>query len=80
MDDTIRWGTIQSQPILMIPGPTELPFPVVQAMSQPATIQYDLNFDVKVLGLAPFSLRKVRASVAPETRTADIGRPFALRM
>ena len=59
MDDTIRWGTTQSQPILMIPGPTELPFPVVQAMSQPATIQYDLNFDVKILEPVTLALRDI---------------------
>lgn len=59
MDATIRWGTTQSQPILMIPGPTELPFPVVQAMSQPATIQYDLSFDVKVLEPVTLALRDI---------------------
>ena len=59
MDATIRWGTTQSQPILMIPGPTELPFPVVQAMSQPATIQYDLNFDVKILEPVTLALRDI---------------------
>ena len=35
----------QTRPILMIPGPTELPSPVIQAMNQPPTIQYDANFD-----------------------------------
>ena len=59
MDTAIRWGTTQSQPILMIPGPTELPFPVVQAMSQPATIQYDLNFDVKILEPVTLALRDI---------------------
>ena len=59
MDATIRWGTTQSQPILMIPGPTELPFPVVQAMSQPATIQYDMNFDVKILEPVTLALRDI---------------------
>jgi aspartate aminotransferase-like enzyme len=59
MDATIRWGATQSQPILMIPGPTELPFPVVQAMSQPATIQYDMNFDVNVLEPVTLALRGI---------------------
>ena len=59
MDTAIRWGTTQSQPILMIPGPTELPFAVVQAMSQPATIQYDLNFDVKILEPVTLALRDI---------------------
>jgi aspartate aminotransferase-like enzyme len=39
MDVTIRWGATRTQPILMTPGPTELPFPVVAAMNQPAAIQ-----------------------------------------
>jgi alanine-glyoxylate transaminase/serine-glyoxylate transaminase/serine-pyruvate transaminase len=43
----------------MIPGPTELPFPVVQAMSQPATIQYDMNFDVNVLEPVTLALRDI---------------------
>jgi aspartate aminotransferase-like enzyme len=58
MDSTIRWTT-QPQPILMIPGPTELPFPVVQAMNHPATIQYDMNFDVNVLEPVTLALRDI---------------------
>jgi len=58
MDSTIRWAT-QTQPILMIPGPTELPFPVVQAMNHPATIQYDMNFDVNVLEPVTLALRDI---------------------
>ena len=46
-------------PILMIPGPTELPFAVVQAMNQPATIQYDMNFDVKILEPVTLALRDI---------------------
>jgi alanine-glyoxylate transaminase/serine-glyoxylate transaminase/serine-pyruvate transaminase len=59
MEPTIRWGATRTQPILMIPGPTELPFPVMAAMNQPATIQYDLNFDVNVLEPATLALRDV---------------------
>jgi alanine-glyoxylate transaminase/serine-glyoxylate transaminase/serine-pyruvate transaminase len=59
MDSAIRWGVTQSHPILMIPGPTELPFPVVQAMNQPATIQYDMNFDVRVLEPVTLALRDI---------------------
>ena len=59
MDSTIRWGATRTQPILMIPGPTELPFPVVQAMNQPATIQYDMNFDVNVLEPVTLALRDI---------------------
>ena len=59
MDSAIRWGVTQSHPILMIPGPTELPFAVVQAMNQPATIQYDMNFDVKVLEPVTLALRDI---------------------
>src|SRR5258705_2368893 len=59
MDSALRWGVTQSHPILMIPGPTELPFAVVQAMNQPATIQYDMNFDVKVLEPVTLALRDI---------------------
>jgi aspartate aminotransferase-like enzyme len=59
MDSTIRWGANRTQPILMIPGPTELPFPVVAAMNHPATIQYDMNFDVNVLEPVTLALREI---------------------
>lgn len=59
MDSTVRWGATQTQPILMIPGPTELPFPVVAAMNQPAAIQYDMNFDVNVLEPVTLALRDI---------------------
>jgi alanine-glyoxylate transaminase/serine-glyoxylate transaminase/serine-pyruvate transaminase len=59
MDSTIRWGATQTQPILMIPGPTELPFPVVAAMNQPAAIQYDASFDLAVLEPTVLALREI---------------------
>ncbi|HSB40894.1 MAG TPA: alanine--glyoxylate aminotransferase family protein [Methylomirabilota bacterium] len=59
MDSTVRWGATQTQPILMIPGPTELPFPVVAAMNQPAAIQYDMHFDVEVLEPVTLALRDI---------------------
>ena len=59
MADAIRWGVPQTREILMIPGPTELPFPVIQAMNQPPMIQYDLNFDVKVLEPVNLGLRQI---------------------
>src|SRR5919201_2902223 len=46
-------------PVLMISGPTELPFPVVQAMNQPAAIQYDRSFDEGVLEPTTLGLREV---------------------
>ena len=57
--DATRWGVTQTRPILMIPGPTELPFPVIQAMNQPPTIQYDMNFDVNVLEPVTLALRDI---------------------
>jgi alanine-glyoxylate transaminase/serine-glyoxylate transaminase/serine-pyruvate transaminase len=59
MESSIRWGVPQTRPILMIPGPTELPWPVMQAMSQPPTIQYDHHFDVDVLERVTLGLRDV---------------------
>jgi aspartate aminotransferase-like enzyme len=43
----------------MIPGPTELPFPVIQAMNQPPTIQYDRSFDEGLLEPTTLALRDV---------------------
>src|SRR5216683_1540443 len=43
----------------MIPGPTELPFPVIQAMNQPPAIQYDKSFDEQVLEPTVLALRDV---------------------
>jgi alanine-glyoxylate transaminase/serine-glyoxylate transaminase/serine-pyruvate transaminase len=59
MDPTIRWGTPMNRAVLMIPGPTELPFPVIQAMNQPPAIQYDLSFDAGVLEPATLALREI---------------------
>src|ERR671935_1683830 len=56
---TINWTQVQTRPVLMIPGPTELPFPVVQAMNQPAAIQYDRSFDEGVLEPTTLGLREV---------------------
>jgi len=46
---SLKWSQIQTRPILMIPGPTELPWPVIQALNQPPAIQYDRGFDETVL-------------------------------
>jgi aspartate aminotransferase-like enzyme len=45
----VNWAQCHTRPVLMIPGPTELPFPVIQALNQPAAIQYDRTFDEAVL-------------------------------
>ncbi len=63
---TIRWGAIEAHPMLMIPGPTELPWAVRQAMSQPAIIQYDQSFDQGVLEPALAALRQVFRTEAGE--------------
>lgn len=59
MEPSIEWGVPQTRAILMIPGPTELPWPVIQAMNQPPTIQYDLGFDLQVLEPMTLALRTV---------------------
>jgi aspartate aminotransferase-like enzyme len=59
MEPSIRWGVPQTRATLMIPGPTELPWPVIQAMSQPPIIQYDQHFDVKILEPVTLGLRDV---------------------
>ena len=56
---TINWAQCHTRPVLMIPGPTELPFPVIQAMNQPSAIQYDRSFDEEVLEPTTLALRQV---------------------
>lgn len=55
----INWAQPHTRPVLMIPGPTELPFPVVQAMNRPPAIQYDRSFDEGVLDPTVVALRDV---------------------
>jgi aspartate aminotransferase-like enzyme len=55
----LNWAVPQTRPILMIPGPTELPHPVIQAMNQPPAIQYDASFDEGVLEPTTLALRDV---------------------
>ena len=55
----LNWAIPHTRPILMIPGPTELPYPVIQAMNQPAAIQYDQSFDEGVLEPTTLALREV---------------------
>ena len=66
MEPTIRWGVPHNRAVLMIPGPTELPFPVIQAMNQPPSIQYDLHFDAKVLEPVTLDLRTIFQAPASE--------------
>jgi aspartate aminotransferase-like enzyme len=56
---TINWAHCHARPVLMIPGPTELPPPVIQAMNQPPAIQYDRTFDEGVLEPTTLALRDV---------------------
>src|SRR5881409_1631820 len=56
---TINWAQCHTRPVLMIPGPTELPFPVIQAMNQPPAIQYDRSFDEQILEPTTLALRDV---------------------
>jgi aspartate aminotransferase-like enzyme len=59
VSSTMNWAQCHTRPVLMIPGPTELPFPVIQAMNQPPTIQYDRHFDEQVLEPTTLALREV---------------------
>lgn len=53
------WAQCQTRPVLMIPGPTELPPPVIQALNRPPTIQYDDSFDLGMLEPTMLALRDV---------------------
>ena len=86
---TINWAQCHTRPVLMIPGPTELPFPVIQAMNQPPAIQYDRSFDEEVLEPTTLALREVfqtkqEVIIMPGSgRTADaaqLGRAFTRSM
>jgi aspartate aminotransferase-like enzyme len=55
----INWASCLTRPTLMIPGPTELAFSVIQAMNAPPSIQYDPSFDEKVLEPTLVGLREV---------------------
>jgi aspartate aminotransferase-like enzyme len=59
MPPTVNWAQCHTRPILMIPGPTELPWPVIQALNQPPAIQYDRSFDEEVLEPTTLALREV---------------------
>lgn len=59
MPVTINWAQCHTRPVLMIPGPTELPPPVIQALNQPPAIQYDDSFDLRVLEPTTLALREV---------------------
>ena len=56
---TLNWSRGTTRPVLMIPGPTEMPYPVVQALNQPPSIQYDRSFDEGVLEPTTLALRDV---------------------
>jgi aspartate aminotransferase-like enzyme len=56
---SLNWSQIHTRPTLMIPGPTELPWPVIQALNQPPAIQYDRGFDETVLEPTTLALREV---------------------
>jgi len=57
--DSIKWAVPQTREILMIPGPTEIPYPVIQALNQPPVIQYDQSFDVDVLEPINLALKRI---------------------
>ncbi len=59
MASTLNWTQVQTRSVLMIPGPTELPWPVIQALNQPPSIQYDRGFDETVLEPTTLALREV---------------------
>ncbi len=56
---TQHWRRGLDRPILMIPGPTEVPWRVIRAMNQPPMIQYEPPFDEEVLEPACLDLRQV---------------------
>jgi aspartate aminotransferase-like enzyme len=56
---TQHWRRGLDRPILMIPGPTEVPWRVIRAMAQPPMIQYEPPFDEEILEPALLDLRSI---------------------
>ena len=54
-----HWRRGLDRPILMIPGPTEVPWRVIRAMAQGPVIQYEPPFDEEVLEPACLDLRQI---------------------
>jgi alanine-glyoxylate transaminase/serine-glyoxylate transaminase/serine-pyruvate transaminase len=54
-----HWRRGLDRAILMIPGPTEVPWRVLRAMAEPAMIQYEPPFDEDILEPACLELRQV---------------------
>ena len=54
-----HWMRGLERPLLMIPGPTEVPWRVLRAMAQPPMIQYEPPFDEEILEPACLELRQV---------------------
>jgi aspartate aminotransferase-like enzyme len=59
MPATTDWARCHTRPVLMIPGPTELPPPVIQALNRPPSIQYDTSFDEGQLEPTTLALRDI---------------------
>lgn len=53
------WMRGFDRPILMIPGPTEIPSRVLRAMAQPPMVQYEPPFDEEILEPACLDLRQI---------------------
>src|SRR3989442_13731525 len=54
---TINWAQCHTRPVLMIPGPTELPSPVLQAINPPPPTQYDRSSHEPALEPTTHALR-----------------------
>jgi len=54
------WMRGFDRPILMIPGPTEIPSRVLRAMAEPPMIQYEPPFDEEILEPVPHRIRRHR--------------------
>jgi aspartate aminotransferase-like enzyme len=45
----LNWASVHGHLVLMVPGPTEIPFRMLQALAQPPQVQYDIAFGEGVL-------------------------------
>lgn len=54
-----QWGKGSGRAILMIPGPTEMPPAVIEALNRPPIVNYDLRFNNTILEPVTLALREV---------------------
>lgn len=69
----LNWAIPQTRSVLMIPGPTEIPHPVIQAMNQPPSTQYGQSLRIGTMGITASPLYVLPTLSALELALRDLG-------